>query len=123
MSKNEYTNSMQVYNLNIFRRIKNFFTNLFKRNIQTKNIVEKKEITSIKIKQEFIKDIKIPEEKANSRLQKMQKDFEKGLIKEEDLNDSDLNDLKKLYMQQIEEKKRSIENYKNKIIKIKAQLV
>lgn len=123
MSKNEYTNSMQVYNLNIFRRIKNFFTNLFKRNIQTKNIVEKKEITSIKIKQEFIKDIKIPEEKANLRLQKMQKDFEKGLIKEEDLNDSDLNDLKKLYMQQIEEKKRSIENYKNKIIKIKAQLV
>ena len=123
MSKNEYTNLMQVYNLNIFRRIKIFFTNLFKRNIQTKNIVEKKELTPIKIKQEFIKDIKIPEEKANSRLQKMQKDFEKGLIKEEDLNDSDLNDLKKLYMQQIEEKKRSIENYKNKIIKIKAQLV
>lgn len=123
MSKNEYTNLMQVYNLNIFRRIKIFFTNLFKRNIQTKNIVEKKEITSIKIKQEFIKDIKIPEERANLRLQKMQKDFEKGLIKEEDLNDSDLNDLRKLYMQQIEEKKRSIENYKNKIIKIKAQLV
>lgn len=123
MNKNEYTNSMQVYNLNIFRRIKNFFTNLFKRNIQTKNIVGKKEITPNKIKQEFIKDIKIPEEKANSRLLKMQKDFEKGLIKEEDLNDSDLNDLRKLYMQQIEEKKKSIENYKKRIIKIKAQLV
>lgn len=123
MSKNEYTNSMQVYNLNIFRRIKNFFTNLFNRNIQTKNIVEKKEITPNKNKQEFIKDIKIPEEKTNSRLQKMQKDFEKGLIKEEDFNDSDLNDLRKLYMQQIEEKKKSIENYKKRIIKIKAQLV
>lgn len=123
MSKNEYTNSMQVYNLNIFRRIKNFFTNLFKRNIQTKNIVGKKETTPNKKKQKFIKDIKIPEEKTNSRLHKMQKDFEKGLINEDDLNDSDLNDLRKLYMQQIEEKKRSIENYKNKIIKIKTQLV
>ena len=123
MNKNEYTNSMQVYNLNIFRRIKNFFTNLFKRNIQTKNIVGKKETTPNKNKQEFIKDIKIPGEKTNSRLQKMQKDFEKGLINEDDLNDSDLNDLRKLYMQQIEEKKRTIENYKNKIIKIKAQLV
>ena len=52
----------------------------------------------------------------------MQKDLETGSIIEEDLCEQELQELRELYLQQIEEKKLSIQNYKNKILKIREQL-
>ena len=53
----------------------------------------------------------------------MSKDLESGKIIEEDLCEQELQELREFYQQQIEEKKDLIENYKNRIIKIKSQLV
>ena len=52
----------------------------------------------------------------------MSKDLENGEIIEEDLCEQELQELRKYYLQKIEEKKQSIENYKNKIIQIKGRM-
>lgn len=81
-----------------------------------------KQITSKKETMDFIENIRIPDKEIDSRLKKMQKYFENGVIIEEDLCEPELNELRELYMQQIKEKKQSIENYKNKIMKVREQL-
>ena len=81
-----------------------------------------KQITSKKETLDFIENIRIPDKEIDSRLKKMQKYFENGVIIEEDLCEPELNELRELYMQQIKEKKQSIENYKNKIMKVREQL-
>lgn len=122
MNKNKNENSLTMYNQNIFGKIKMFFKKLLKSNVQSENIAQNTQITFEKETQNFIEDIRISKKKINSRLQKMQRDFENGVIIEEDLCEPELKELRELYMQQIEEKKQSIQNYKNRIVKVKAQL-
>lgn len=50
-------------------------------------------------------------------LLKLQKRYESGKIKEEELSKEEVEALKKLYKKQIEEKKNSLEDYKIKIAK------
>lgn len=50
-------------------------------------------------------------------LLELQKRYESGKIKEKDLSKEEVEDLKKLYKKQIEEKKKSLEEYKIKIAK------
>lgn len=50
-------------------------------------------------------------------LLELQKRYENGEIKEEDLSKEEIESLKKLYKKQIEEKKNSLEEYKIKIAK------
>ena len=124
MHKNTYEKSL--VKVNIFSRIKLFFRNLFKNStleegIITENVIEEK--NSLVKENNFINNIKLSEKKLNLRLQKMSKDLESGKIIEEDLCEQELQELREFYQQQIEEKKDIIENYKNRIIKIKSQLV
>ena len=124
MHKNTYEKSL--VKVNIFGRIKLFFRNLFKNStleedIITENVIEEK--NNLLKENNFINNIKLSEKKLNLRLQKMSKDLESGKIIEEDLCEQELQELREFYQQQIEEKKASIENYKNRIIKIKSQLV
>ena len=124
MHKNTYEKSL--VKINIFGRIKLFFRNLFKNStleedIITENVIEEK--NNLLKENNFINNIKLSEKKPNLRLQKMSKDLESGKIIEEDLCEQELQELREFYQQQIEEKKDIIENYKNRIIKIKSQLV
>ena len=50
-------------------------------------------------------------------LLELQRRYENGEIKEEDLSKEEVEALKKLYKKQIEEKKNSLEEYKIKIAK------
>ena len=50
-------------------------------------------------------------------LLELQKRYESGKIKEKDLSKEEVEALKKLYKKQIEEKKKSLEEYKIKIAK------
>lgn len=126
MNRNTYEKSLVTYDNSIFGKIKLFFTNLFKNNTKinttNSNIISDRTCSST-TKSNFVNEIKIPEKKGNIRLQKMQKDLENGIIIEEDLCEQELQELRELYLEQIEVKKQSIENYKNKILRIKAQLV
>ncbi len=57
----------------------------------------------------------------NSLLE-LQKMFRNGMIKENEIPEKQLQDLKKLYYEQIKFLENSIENDKQKILKIKNQL-
>ena len=125
MVENPYEKSLAKVDNSIFCRIKIFFRNIFNKNKQkensiTENVIEEKNIQVDK--SNFINDIKISVKKPNLRLQKMSKDLVSGKIIEEDLCENEIQELKEYYLQKIEEKKKSIENYRNRIIKIKAQL-
>ncbi len=126
MKKNTYEKSLVKVDNSIFGRIKLFFRNLFKSNIQesaiNENIIIEQEKSNTIQENNFVTNIKIQENKQNLRLTKMSKDLESGKIIEEDLCEHELQELREFYLQQIEEKKQSIENYKNRIIKMK-QLV
>jgi hypothetical protein len=126
MNKNTYEKSLVKVDNSILGRIKLFFKNLFKSNIQesmiNKNIIVEQEKSNTIEENNFVNNIKVQENKQNLRLKKMSKDLESGKIIEEDLCEQELQELREFYLQQIEEKKQSIENYKNRIIRIKAQL-
>ena len=126
MNKNTYEKSLVKVDNSILGRIKLFFKNLFKSNIQesmiNKNIIVEQEKSNTIEENNFVNNIKLQENKQNLRLKKMSKDLESGKIIEEDLCEQELQELREFYLQQIEEKKQSIENYKNRIIRIKAQL-
>lgn len=47
----------------------------------------------------------------------LQKKYEKGEIKEEELSKEEIRKLQQLYEKQIEEKKESLKNYKEQILK------
>lgn len=125
MVENTYEKSLAKVDNSIFGRIKFFFRKLFNKNkleenIITENVIEEKNIQVDK--SNCINNIKIPVKKPNLRLQKMSKDLESGKIIEEDLCEQELQELREFYLDQIQEKKQSIENYKNRIMRIKAQL-
>ncbi len=122
MNKRRVENSLTTYNKNIFEKIRMFFKNLVEHNKQSQNTIQMRKRTSASETQDFIENIKIPESRVNAEVQKMKNDFENGLIIEEDLCEAELKQLRELYIKQIEEKKQSIENYKNRIMKVKAQL-
>lgn len=126
MNKNTYEKSLVKVDNSILGRIKLFFKNLFKSNIQesmiNENIIVEQEKSNTIEENNFVNNIKVQENKQNLRLKKMSKDLESGKIIEEDLCEQELQELREFYLQQIEEKKQSIENYKNRIIRIKAQL-
>lgn len=126
MNKNTYEKSLVKVDNSIFGRIKLFFKNLFKSNIQentiNENIIIEQEKSNKIQENDFVNNIKIQENKQNLRLTKMSKDLESGKIIEEDLCEQELQELREFYLKQIEEKKQSIENYKNRIVRIKTQL-
>lgn len=124
MVENSYEKSLANVDNSIFSRVKCFFRNLFnknklKENYTTKNVIGESNIQADK--DNFVSSIKIITPKLNLRLEKMSKDLENGEIIEEDLCEQELHELREYYLSKIEEKKQSIENYKNRIIKIKAE--
>ena len=123
MNKNTYEKSLVKVDNSILGRIKLFFKNLFKSNIQesmiNKNIIVEQEKSNTIEENNFVNNIKVQENKQNLRLKKMSKDLESGKIIEEDLCEQELQELREFYLQQIEEKKQSIENYKNRIISLR----
>lgn len=120
MNKNIYERSLVKVNNSIFGKIKMFFKNLFKNNMQENMINE--DIIVEQEKNNFVNNVKIKENNQNLRLKKMSKDLESGKIIEEDLCEQELQELKEFYLQQIEEKRQCIEDYKTRIIRIKERL-
>lgn len=70
----------------------------------------------------IIEKIKVDINKEDIRIYKLQKLFKAGKITEDDLAEKDVNKLKKLYNNEILRLKKSIEEYKNKILNIKKEI-
>ena len=90
------------------------------------NVIEKNEINNISEKEKFLNSIKYSEYNSKIKLLKIQKELVKmGINKEnialltKDLSEDEKQKLEDLYEMQIKQLKSNIENYKNKIIKIR----
>ena len=120
---NKSKETLLIINSNsIWDKMKMFFKKLFFKNekITKKDRVKETEIPNKNDNtNSFLKDIKIKE---NKELLYLQNQFKMGKIKEKDLSIEERIGLEKLYKQQIYDLKKSIENYKNKILIIKKLL-
>lgn len=74
------------------------------------------------ISNSFKQNIRIKEDKEKTRLLKLQEEFSAGKITEEDISEEDIQKLHKLYDEQIEELNKSTENYRKRILEIRAKL-
>ena len=71
----------------------------FEENIRTKEIIEKEKIL------------------------KLQNDYEKGIIKEEEMTQEQVANLEKLYIEQIIKLKNDFDKYRNKAIELKRKML
>ena len=96
-----------------------------------RTLMNKEDIDAHKEKTKQIDDVRknanfksqiVIDNKEKQRILKLQRDFKAGLIEEKDLSEEDFKLLVNLYKKQIEEKKQSIQRYKNRIIHIRSKL-
>ena len=126
IDKNTNEKSLTIIKENIFSKIKNFFVNLFKRKEEyqyNQNIIEEQEENLSSIPESnFRKEVKVEEKIVNIKLLKMKDDLVFGKIKEEDLPEQERKELREYLLEEIEKKKISINEYRNKIMNIRKQL-
>lgn len=100
--------------MEIIEAIKGFFNKLLKKDLL---LAENKE--NIKeVEDNLTQNIKIEENPEKARLLKLQEEFSKGNIQEEDILKEDIDKLNKLYDEQMKEIENSIEEYKKETVEI-----
>lgn len=97
-----------------------FFRNLFKSNNQ--QYIEAPKENNIQEEKVNFKSQIIVNNEGEQKALKLQRDFKDGLIEEENLSEEDFNLLTNLYERQIEKTKKSIQEYKDRIVSIKSKL-
>lgn len=103
----------------IFRKIKNFFKNLFgKKNKNEEVVVEEDDTTVKEDNNDFKEYIKMTEDE-ETKLLELQRKYRRGEIAESDLTDEQIDALSDLYDKQIAELRKSIEAKEQKIAEYK----
>ena len=133
MSKD--TKELTVVKTTVFDKIKKFFKILFlknKKNIEDDEILADNTVKSEQSIQmenlnktssnDFVNNVKVEEDTEEARLIKLQNLIAEDVIKEEELPDEDIKALNKLYDKQILELKKNIDEYKQKIVKLREKI-
>lgn len=107
----------------MFEKIKDFFMKIFGIKKQELLIEDVKyESVSDTRKEEFEKNIRVSKNEEEERILKLRKDFESGIILEEDLSKDDFDTLYNLYEKEIQSTRESIQNYRDKILVLKNKI-
>ena len=122
------TKELAVVKLSIIDRIKNIFKKLFSSNKEQEK--EMKEVQEKQKENTFITSIKIEENDEEKRLLKLQTLISEDVITEEELPQKsniptipeDIKALHQLYDKQILELKKSIDDYREKILKLRMNI-
>lgn len=115
---------IEINESSIFYKIKNFFRKLFKKQKVDNTVSEtfsNNKIENDTQKQKFLETIKNIEDE-ETKLLKLQKQYRKGEIKEEDLTETQYKSLCDLYDRQISNLKKSNEIRKQKILQYRNKL-
>lgn len=115
---------IEINESSIFYKIKNFFRKLFKKQKIDNTVSEtfsNNKIENDTQKQKFLETIKNIENE-ETKLLKLQKQYRKGEIKEEDLTETQYKSLCDLYDRQISNLKKSNEIRKQKILQYRNKL-
>lgn len=117
MDKNN-SNELTVVKENIIDKIKNFFKKLFSKKEEEKQ----EEVANVKKENDFINSVKIEEDNEEKRLLKLQSLIAEDVITEEELPEEDVKALHKLYDKQILDLKKQIDEYREKILKLRMNI-
>lgn len=106
-----------------FQKIKSFFKNLFGRNkVIEEPVIEQIVEKKTENKKTFEEEIKIPQDNEKLSVLKLQRDYEAGLIKEEDMTPEQVSKVESLYEEQITKLRSDYNGYKQKIINVRKKL-
>lgn len=119
MDKNN-TNELTIVRLSIIDRIKNIFKKLFSKRQKIESIEEERKETQKE--STFINSVKIQEDDEEKRLLKLQTLIADDIITEEELPEEDVKALHKLYDRQILQLKKEIDDYREKILKLRMNI-
>ncbi len=114
MDKNS-TKELTIVRLSIIEKIGNFLKKLFSKK-------ENLEVQEIKKENTFISNIKIQENDEEKRILKLQTLIADDIVTEEELPEEDVNALHKLYDKQILQLKKEIDDYREKILKLRMNI-
>ena len=104
-------------------KIKLFFNNLFKKNNKGKDDIDINKTTEkFSNKSNFQNDIKVEPDVEREQLLKLQKDYESGIIKEENMTEEQVNKIEKLYREQISKLRDDYIRYRNKASNLKDKM-
>ena len=113
--------SLIVYEKGFFYKIKMFFKSIFnKEELQESN--DYKYTNKQEKKPSFSDEIKIKRDFEKEKLLKMQKDYEDGLIKEEDMTQEQVKGIENLYIEQITKLREIYTEYKYKTANLRKKL-
>lgn len=116
--------SLIIPKKSIFDRIKNFFKNIFKKEeVQEVAYIKEKTIeTKENKKSSFIDSIRTEEIIEKEEILKIQRDYENGVIREEDMTPEQVSKIEKLYIEQISKLRNDYSKYKDEATKLKGKL-
>lgn len=119
----EEKSMVKINENNIFYKIKTFFRNIFRKNIKNENNImeESKTINQENSKSSFLGDIRSIENE-ETKLLKLQKQYRKGDVKEEDMTKEQISSLIALYDKQITNLKKSNEIRKQKLLEYRKNM-
>ena len=104
-------------------KIKLFFNNLLKKSNKGKHDININKTTeSFFNKSNFQNDIKVEPDVEREQLLKLQKDYESGIIKEENMTEEQVNKIEKLYREQISKLRDDYIRYRNKASNLKDKM-
>ena len=116
------SNELTVVKENILDKIKKIFKKLFYKKENVEKIEEITKTEEEKIENTFINSVKIEEDNEHNRLLKLQNLISEDIITEKELPEEDVKALHKLYDEQILELKKSIDEYREKILKLRMNI-
>lgn len=116
------SNELTVVKENILDKIKKIFKKLFSKKENVEKIEEITKTEEEKIENTFINSVKIEEDNEHNRLLKLQNLISEDIITEKELPEEDVKALHKLYDEQILELKKSIDEYREKILKLRMNI-
>ncbi len=115
--------SLIVAENGLMYKIKLFFNNLFKKNNNGKHDIDNnKTVESFSNKSNFINDVKLKPDVEREQLLKLQKDYETGIIKEENMTEEQVNKIESLYIEQISKLRDDFTRYRNKARTLKSEI-
>lgn len=114
------TKELAVVRISIIDRIKNIFKKLFSKKKEVEEIINTE--ASTKRENAFINSVKIEEDSEEKRLLKLQTLIADEVITEEELPEEDVKSLHKLYDKQILQLKKEIDDYREKILKLRMNI-
>ena len=116
--------SLIVTDKGFFSKIKIFFKNIFNKENQPQamdynhNNVVNQQLN----KSSFANEIKITPNEEKEKLLKLQRDYENGIIAEEDMTPEQISKIEKLYVEQISKLRNDYTEYKSKTVALRKKL-